>query len=172
MPIRAVVRFLNHAPLSMTPGQGSSTRQTIAPASARVEPRDFPLMAKKSPSGRVLVVDDEPLIRWSVAETLGDRGYRVVEAEDGRSALEAAEEAGDPFDVVLLDFRLPDSNDLGLLARLLVLMPGSRIILMTAFSTPEITRQAFDLGAYSVVRKPFEIAEIASLVLDAHGSRA
>ena len=49
--------------------------------------RDFPLMAEKiRTAGRVLVVDDEPLIRWSVAETLGARGYQVVETGDASGA--------------------------------------------------------------------------------------
>ena len=63
---------------------------------------DFPQVAKKFPGWRVLVVDDEPLIRWSLAETLGDLGHEVVEAGDARAALALAEGAQPPFDVVLL----------------------------------------------------------------------
>ena len=72
-------------------------------------------MVKHSPRLRVLVVDDEPLIRWSLAETLEQSGHAVVEAGDAASAIRTVS-AGDPFDVVLLDYRLPDSNDLNLLA--------------------------------------------------------
>ena len=68
-------------------------------------------MVKKSPRLRVLVVDDEPLIRWSLSETLEQSGHAVVEAGDAEGALRALS-AGRPFDVVLLDYRLPDSNDL------------------------------------------------------------
>ena len=65
---------------------------------------------------RVLIVDDEPLIRWSVSETLADHGCEVVETGDAHGARLAV---GDdqPFDVVLLDYRLPDSDDLSLLWR-------------------------------------------------------
>lgn len=111
---------------------------------------------------RVLIVDDEALIRWSVAQVLGDRGFDVQQAATGATALEAAVAA--PFDVVLLDFRLPDSNDLSLLARLRQQMPGTPVILMTAFSTPDLIQGALDLGAVRVVSKPFELAEVASLV--------
>ena len=68
-------------------------------------------MGKNSPRLRVLVVDDEPLIRWSLGETLEQSGHAVVEAGDAESAFRAVS-AGGPFDVVLLDYRLPDSNDL------------------------------------------------------------
>jgi hypothetical protein len=60
----------------------------------------------------VLVVDDEGLIRGSLSEMLGDRGYAVTATGDGRMALDAIAKAEKPFDVVLLDYRLPDSADL------------------------------------------------------------
>lgn len=119
----------------------------------------------KNPAGlSILVVDDEPLIRWSLSETLADSGHEIVEAGDGQTAVQAITSTPRPFDVVLLDFRLPDSNDLSLLSRLRRLAPSSRIIMMTAFGTPEMAQGALDLGAYQVVYKPFEIADVASLV--------
>ncbi len=113
---------------------------------------------------RVLVVDDERLIRWSLSEALSDLGCVVEEAATAAAALERVSQAIRPFDVVLLDFRLPDSNTLGLLARLRQLMPFARIVLITAFTTPDIVQAALDLGAFRVMAKPFEIAEITQLV--------
>jgi len=127
-------------------------------------------MAGNAPRGRVLIVDDEPLIRWSLAETLADAGYDVVEAGDGEGAMDAASRS-QTFDVVLLDFRLPDSNDLDLLSRLRALAPGAQVVLMTAFGTPEITSGALERGAYRVVSKPFEVAEMAALVAEAAAHR-
>ena len=69
------------------------------------------------------------------------------------------------FDVVLLDFRLPDSNNLNLLARIRELLPGAAVILMTAYSTPEVAQRALDLGAARVVTKPFEMSDLANLVI-------
>ena len=118
---------------------------------------------------RVLVVDDEPLIRWSVSETLFDRGYEVVQTGDAKGARSAigAERA---FDVVLLDYRLPDSDDLTLLASIRDRAPHAQVILMTAFGTPEVIRGALDLGAFRVVAKPFEMQAIADLVAQAGAS--
>ena len=132
--------------------------------------RDISQNEKKSPSVRVLVVDDEPLIRWSVVETLIERGCEVVEAPDGRTAVSAID-GKQAFDVVLLDFRLPDSNDLTLLSTIRRQSPRSQVILMTAYGTPEVTKGALDLGAYRVVSKPFEMNDMAALVAQARAAR-
>src|SRR5688572_11428571 len=97
--------------------------------------RNIPLMVKKS-APSVLVVDDEALIRWSLAEMLGERGYTVTEAGDARMALAAIENAEEPFDVVLLDYRLPDSADLRLLEKVRHLAPSSQVIMITAHNSP------------------------------------
>lgn len=112
---------------------------------------------------RVLVVDDEPLIRWSIAATLGAAGHRVTEAEDAASALRAMASAPDP-DLVLLDFRLPDSNDLGLLARIRQMSPGSTVVMMTAFGTADVTAGAMNLGAARILNKPFDMQELDEIV--------
>jgi DNA-binding NtrC family response regulator len=117
----------------------------------------------------VLVVDDEPLIRWSLSQTLEQSGHAVVEAGDAESTVRVLS-AGDPFDVVLLDYRLPDSNDLNLLATVRRLAPASAVIMMTAFGTPEVMTGAVKLGAYQVISKPFEVHEVAALVLEAHAA--
>jgi len=132
--------------------------------------RDFPRDGGKGSPPRVLVVDDEPLIRWSVAETLGERGFEVVERGDARGTRSAV--GDDPrFDVVLLDYRLPDSDDLSLLATIRHALPFAQVIVMTAFGRPEVVRGALDLGAYQVISKPFEMETIAALVAEAARSR-
>jgi DNA-binding NtrC family response regulator len=126
-------------------------------------------MAKKPPVLRILIVDDESLIRWSLAETLTDSGHEVSEAVDARSAMEAAT-VQPPPDVIVLDFRLPDSSDLGLLGALRRLVPAASIIMMTAYGSPEMVQGALELGAYRVVNKPFEVNQLADLVLEAASS--
>ncbi len=126
---------------------------------------------KNPPRLRVLVVDDEALIRWSLSETLSESGHQVQEAADGAAALRALDEHG-PFDVIVLDYRLPDSNDLHLLASIRRLAPQAAVVMMTAYGTPEVTSGALALGAYRVVPKPFEIRDLAALVTRAHDDRA
>ena|SRR5687768_7690554 len=120
---------------------------------------------------RILVVEDETLIRWSIAETLARQGHTVVEAANAAAAVKALEDAEEDLDVVLLDYRLPDSNDLGLLANVRRLQPRGAVVMMTAYGTPEVREGALALGAYRVVDKPFDLAVLEPLVVEAHDAR-
>jgi DNA-binding NtrC family response regulator len=113
---------------------------------------------------RVLVVEDELLIRWSIVETLTKAGCSVTEAGDAASALRAA--AAEDFDAVVLDYRLPDSNDLGLLEALRGQLPESRVVMMSAYGTPDIIQRAEALGVHRFLDKPFEMESLKSLVTD------
>jgi DNA-binding NtrC family response regulator len=126
--------------------------------------RNFHIAVGEAPRPRVLVVDDEPLIRWSLAEALGERGYSVVEAGTGRAAIDEVLASNEPFAVIVLDLRLPDSDNLSLLTRLHELAPAARIIMMTAHGTRDVAQEAEAHGAYGFMTKPFELAVMASLV--------
>jgi DNA-binding NtrC family response regulator len=136
---------------------GNSTEASEMPmGNISVAAEKFPL--------HVLVVDDEPLIRWSVAESLSDLGMDVEQAGDAASALRKVTTAGNAFQVVVLDLRLPDMSDLSLLGTLRQLLPEARLILMTAFGTPDVITEAAMIGA-DVVNKPFELHDLNRLVL-------
>ena len=119
---------------------------------------------------RVLVVEDELLIRWSITETLAHAGHTVIEAADGASAIVALKNDDERIDAVVLDYRLPDSNDLTLLATVRRLLPDSAVVLMTAFGTPDVVKGALDLGVYQVLHKPFEMHDLESLLRKACSS--
>jgi len=120
---------------------------------------------------RILVVDDELLIRWSLSEALTAAGYAVVEGRDAAEARQAIRDQDHKPDLVVLDYRLPDSNDLGLLTTIRHEAPTVPVILMTAYGTAEVVKGALDLGAYRVVSKPFEVHDMASLVTEALSAR-
>ena len=128
-----------------------------------------PSAVEKSPAPRVLVVDDEALIRWSLAESLSDAGYTVSEAGDGASAVARASD-GETYVAIVLDYRLPDSNDLHLLETIRGLQPKAAVVMMTAFGTPEVTAGALRLGAFRVVAKPFDVHEMVGVVGEARES--
>lgn len=120
-----------------------------------------------APGVRVLIVEDEALIRWSLTQTLVDAGATVVEAADLRSAMEALRAGTPGFDVAVLDVRLPDGSGLTLLATIRRLRPATRVLMMTAHGTPALVAEARALGAYGVVDKPFELHAMAGLILGA-----
>lgn len=127
------------------------------------------MMPNLSPTQRVLVVDDELLIRWALREVLEAKGYVVSEAGNAAAARSAM--AGAVQDAVVLDYRLPDSNDLGLLTAIRHDAPATPVIMMTAYGTAEMIKDALDLGAFRVINKPFEVHEMADLVASALAPR-
>jgi DNA-binding NtrC family response regulator len=109
----------------------------------------------------ILVVDDEQLIRWSLATRLTEEGYRLVEAATAAEALARAREG---VDLVLLDYRLPDSDGLAVLKQIKEIDPDTLVILLTAYSSVDTAVEAMKHGAYHYANKPFNVDEIAILV--------
>ncbi len=115
-----------------------------------------------SPSARVLVVDDEKLIRWSVAERLQRDGYEVLSAESGEQALEMM--AATPPDLMLLDVRLPGIDGVATLQRALSLHPELSVLMMSAHSTVDIAVDAMKHGAVDFLVKPFPFQALDAAV--------
>ncbi len=132
---------------------------------------NHPMASEQSPTPKVLVVDDEQLIRWSLRETLTQQGYEVVEAGDGRAALRFFQPGADPIDVVLLDLRLPDTDGIKVLQHIKATDRQCQVILVTAFGSPETTEQALQKGAFLVTNKPFKVEDILHFVAAALNTR-
>ena len=115
---------------------------------------------------RVLIVDDEPVIRNLLRETLAGDGVDCTLAAGGDAALEALREGA--FDVVLVDLMMPKITGWGLLEGMRA-DGRARVIVVSAHSGADDARRAFDLGALDVVAKPFEPEELAALVHEVAG---
>src|SRR6516164_266932 len=94
-----------------------------------------------SPAARILVVDDEPLIRDTLAEYLTQESFTVTTCADGEEALILA--AQEPFDVVLCDIQLPGIDGIEVLENLLKINSETFVLLITAYATVENAIEAF-----------------------------
>ncbi len=113
-------------------------------------------------TARILVVDDEKLIRWSVGERLQRDGYEVIVAESGEKALDLV--AASAPDVMLLDVRLPGIDGLATLQRALALHPDVSVLMMSAHSTVDIAVEAMKHGAVDFLVKPFPFQSLDAAV--------
>ncbi len=118
-------------------------------------------------SAKILIIDDEAAIRESLETLLELEGFSVVSAEDGVSGLEYL--AQQAFDLVLLDFALPDRNGLELLGDIRERSPDLAVIMITAYGTVEHAVRAIQAGATNFVQKPWDneklLADIRAAVL-------
>lgn len=125
------------------------------------KPRRHPeriVRERERPNSRILVVDDEELIRETLAEYLTQEGYKVTACASGEQALGEAERQ--PFAIALCDVQLPGIDGLELLERLQQLSPGTSVVLITAFATVENAVEAFQRGAHDYLMKPIILDEV------------
>ncbi len=107
---------------------------------------------------RILVVDDEFLIRWSLQQDLAKEDYEVITAESGEEALRLAEEQTP--DLVLLDIHLPGIDGIRVLEKLKSANPELPVIMITAFGMVETAVAAMKLGAFDYIAKPFNLDDV------------
>ncbi|HEY0480765.1 MAG TPA: response regulator [Kofleriaceae bacterium] len=108
----------------------------------------------------ILLVDDDPGVRYALTEVLCDRGYRVVGVDSGARALAAL----DGVDVVVTDLSMPGMDGLELTSRIAARAPALPVILLTAHSSDQLVRVASSRGACSCLSKPFDIDDIARVI--------
>src|ERR1700761_3233661 len=112
---------------------------------------------------RILVVDDQEMMRDSLAATLVREGHEVIAAGDGAAAV-ARLQGPARFDLVISDLKMPKMTGIELLAEVKKLRADLPVVLMTAFATVQTAVEAMKLGAYDYIQKPFDGEEIKLLV--------
>jgi two-component system, NtrC family, response regulator AtoC len=108
---------------------------------------------------RVLIVDDEKLVRWSLAQKCTEYGYAGVEAETAEEALRMAQT--EPVDAILLDVHLPDQSGIEVLEKMKQAGETRPVIMMTADPQLEDVKAALRLGAYDFISKPIQFEELS-----------
>ncbi|HWQ14296.1 MAG TPA: HD domain-containing phosphohydrolase [Roseiflexaceae bacterium] len=111
---------------------------------------------------RLLVVEDDPIVRDFCERLLRMKGYQVRVAENGRAALERMRETR--FDLLLTDLQMPEMGGIALLQEVQQRYPGTDAVVFTAFATVETAREALKLGAFDYLTKPVSVDDLERTV--------
>jgi DNA-binding NtrC family response regulator len=117
--------------------------------------------AKMTDKTRILIVDDDEVVRWSYLRSLESISCNVEAASDGEQALQTMEQ--NPFDVVLLDLRMPGQDGLSVLRTIKQKWPESEVVIITGYPTVASAKEAVRLGAYDYVAKPVGPADVINV---------
>jgi YesN/AraC family two-component response regulator len=120
---------------------------------------------------KVLIVDDEETLTWSMAKSLSkDRDkYEVIIANNGKEALNQLNKHD--IDLLISDIRMPDINGLDLLVRVKKEFPQTKVIIMTAYGSSDVQKEANRRGSLFYMEKPFEINDIRKVIIDLIGKK-
>jgi len=111
---------------------------------------------------KILVIDDEPLMRISLTDSLKGKGYLVESASSGEQALQLLRSG--QYDIVITDLRLPQYDGMAILKECKKISPDTEVILITAYATVESAVEAMKRGAYDYITKPFHLEELGKII--------
>jgi DNA-binding NtrC family response regulator len=114
---------------------------------------------------RILVVEDEESLRITLAANLELEGYEVVEACNGKEAIDLLDNG--KFDLVLSDIRMPRATGVDVLLHAKEHHPGVPVVLMTAYAMEDQVRTAMSEGVFAVLKKPFDFSAAAAAIVRA-----
>jgi len=118
-------------------------------------------MKTDSPT-RILIADDEYLIRWSLEQALSQEGYETHAVENGRKAVEAVR--AQPFDFVITDLFMPETDGWKVLETACQSCPRPRVIVITGHGNEGTKKLARTRGAWAYVEKPYLIDQIKAIL--------
>ncbi|MFH1094472.1 MAG: diguanylate cyclase [Candidatus Omnitrophota bacterium] len=119
-------------------------------------------MKKSHKGAKILLVDDEPVIRETLCSILKDDGYEVFTADSGSVAINHAQK--NDFDVAIIDLKLPDMDGTSVLHRIREFNPSVCAIIITAYPTTESAIKAIQEEAYEYITKPFDIGHVKLVI--------
>jgi CheY-like chemotaxis protein len=157
--------------LFSAPGNGTTFRVLLPASALRVERGDPPIVAGFSGSGTVLIVDDDKGVRGTLRMLLTSMGFDVLEARDGREAIEVFAANADAIAAVVLDLTMPVLGGREVFDELRAVRPGVRVILSSGYDKDETMRRFGAKGLAGFLRKPYTSADLAEKLSAALGSR-
>lgn len=122
--------------------------------------KEAPLQTEKKKT--ILVIDDQSDMGWIMSRIFHERGHKVIVSRSGKEGLKKFMDRKD-FDLVFLDIKLPDLNGLDVLDQIKKTCPDTKVIIITAFGSPEARQEALVRGAFAFLDKPIQVAEMTRL---------
>jgi hypothetical protein len=148
------------------PGHGTTFKIYLPSAeeklNGRVESHEETLPASRG-GVTILLVEDDPMMRRLTRQMLQEHGYRVLEAEDGRSALEVIASNAAPIDLTLTDVVMKRMNGPELVLRLIESNPGMKVVYMSGYTGELVAHQGFDTGI-RLLEKPFTRVDLLKTI--------
>ncbi len=116
---------------------------------------------------RVLIVDDEEDLTWTLAKKLSKDNdkFELITVNSGQEAINVLNQL--PVDLVISDVRMPEISGLDLLVKIRETYPNTKVVIMTAYGSSDVQKEANERGCFKYIEKPFEINELRQLILDA-----
>ena len=115
-------------------------------------------VATAESTAKVLVIEDDEVLRQLLIDVLSDQEYHVEAAETGEDGLRTMEQ--DVFDIILLDINLPGMDGMDVLRLAPARQPDAQVVMMTAFGTVDTAVEAMKQGAFDYINKPFSTDEL------------
>lgn len=150
-----------------TPGKGSTFKVRLPALEQPAEPQPPRPRRAVRGTGTILVVDDEPVVREVAQAALERLGYRVLLAEDGKTALDMFDKHSGLVSVVLLDLTMPEMDGLEAFQRLKAMRPQVKVLLSSGYNEAEATNRFEGLGLAGFVRKPYTSQRLAEKIKSA-----
>lgn len=116
---------------------------------------------------KMLVIDDDKLIRWSLKEIFSQEGYKVDTASTAKDALKQV--TNNPYDLIFADLEINEDNAFEMLNKIKEIQPQTKIIILSALSKDQIGPQLGNLNIFSIIEKPFKSEQIKSIAKEALG---
>lgn len=126
-------------------------------------------MKEESSKGKVLIIDDDKNILFTLSMRLEYLGYKVITADNGLEGLFMAR--SESPDTILLDIKMPGINGMEVLEGLKMLSPSSDVIIMTAYEDEDIPRKAISKNSFFFMRKPLSIPLLDHIIKKAIESK-
>ncbi len=117
---------------------------------------------------KILVVDDDKLIRWSLKEIFSQEGYTVDTVATAKDALKQAKNS--TYELIFSDLEINDENGIEMLKNAIVFQPDAKIIILSALTKQQIEPKLGNLSVFSIIEKPFRSEQIKTIVKEALGS--